>query len=66
MYVCVCRQITDKQIHELCRAGASTMAEVKACLGVASECGKCAGLARAIVSEYQAKPQFSTPYVKAA
>lgn len=61
MYVCICRQITDHQIRELCRNGAG-LAEVRASLGVASECGKCSNVARAIVNECRS----NTPFVNAA
>ncbi|MFM1897695.1 MAG: hypothetical protein RLZZ385_2769 [Pseudomonadota bacterium] len=51
MYVCICRQVTDRQIRELCQSSGAGLAEVRATLGVATECGKCGSLARAIVSE---------------
>ncbi len=59
MYVCICRQITDNQIRDLCRNGCSDLAEVRARLGVASECGKCTRLARSIVSEFTNQVIFS-------
>jgi bacterioferritin-associated ferredoxin len=61
MYVCICRQITDQQIREVCRDGSTRMADIRAKLGVASECGKCGQHARAIISEYT-KP---APFVSA-
>lgn len=54
MYVCICRQITDSQIRELCREGNTSIAEVRARLGVASECGRCSRHARDLVSEFSA------------
>jgi bacterioferritin-associated ferredoxin len=62
MYVCICRQITDNQIRDLCRDGVSTMTDLRAKLGVASECGKCGKLAQTIVKEFTR----STPFVNAA
>lgn len=61
MYVCICRQITDHQIRELCRNGAG-LQELRASLGVASECGRCGSLASSIVNECRAK----APFVNAA
>jgi len=61
MYVCICRQITDQQIRDVCRDGKARMSDIRAHLGVASECGKCGQHARAIISEYSK----STPYVQA-
>ncbi len=62
MYVCICRQITDNQIRDLCRDGVSTMTDLRSKLGVASECGKCGKLAQTIVKEFAR----STPFVNAA
>jgi bacterioferritin-associated ferredoxin len=58
MYVCICRQVTDNQIRDLCREGASDLVEITAKLGVASECGKCGKLARAIVKEFSKAATF--------
>ncbi len=58
MYVCICRQITDNQIRDLCRDGFNDLAEIRARLGVASECGKCTRHARSIVGEFVNPPSF--------
>jgi len=58
MYVCICRQVTDNQIRDLCRGGASSMTDIRSKLGVASECGKCSKLARAIVNEFNKTATF--------
>lgn len=60
MYVCICRQITDQQIREACRNGDSKLAEIRATLGVASECGKCGQHARAIISEFSKPATFAS------
>ena len=61
MYVCICRQITDQQIRDVCRDGVTSMTDVRSRLGVASDCGKCGKLAKNIVKEF-AK---STPFINA-
>lgn len=66
MYVCICRQITDNQIRDLCRDGVSDIAEVRAKLGVAMECGKCCKAARNIVNEFSSKASFIDASVAAA
>ncbi|HJO12413.1 MAG: (2Fe-2S)-binding protein [Gammaproteobacteria bacterium] len=58
MYVCICRQITDNQIRDLCRDGISSLSGVREKLGVASECGKCGQQARIIVNEFNKKALF--------
>jgi bacterioferritin-associated ferredoxin len=61
MYVCICRQITDQQIRDVCRDGVTSMTDLRSRLGVASDCGKCGKLAKNIVKEF-AK---STPFINA-
>ncbi len=58
MYVCICRQITDSQIREVCREGTSRMADIRERLGLASECGKCGRHALSIVSEFKGSATF--------
>ncbi|HJN96699.1 MAG: (2Fe-2S)-binding protein [Gammaproteobacteria bacterium] len=62
MYVCICRQVTDHQIHDVCRGGASNFTDVQAKLGVAKQCGKCVKLAQTIVKQCNK----ATPFVNAA
>ncbi len=58
MYVCICRQVTDHQIRDLCRNGSTNLADIRAKLGVASACGKCSCLAGAIVNEFNKSSAF--------
>ncbi len=58
MYVCICRQITDSQIREVCREGSRGMADIREKLGVASECGKCGRHALSIVSEFKSSASY--------
>lgn len=62
MYICICRQVTDHQIRDVCRGGASNFSAVQAKTGVASECGKCGKLAQTIVKEFSK----STAYIDAS
>lgn len=41
MYVCLCKGVTDKAIKQKVAEGVSSMRELKSCLGVGSQCGKC-------------------------
>ncbi|MCH2323439.1 MAG: (2Fe-2S)-binding protein [Pseudomonadota bacterium] len=58
MYVCICRQVTDHQIRDICRGGANSFSDVQAKTGVASDCGKCGKLAQTIVKEFSKSPDF--------
>ena len=51
MYVCICRRITDSQIRKRCAEGVSTFSELRAELGLASDCGRCGRYAREIIAE---------------
>ena len=51
MYVCLCKGITDSQIRDAVDNGAESLRAVRKQLGVASQCGKCACLAREVISE---------------
>jgi bacterioferritin-associated ferredoxin len=51
MYVCICRQVTCGQIRAAASEGVDSVRVLKEQLGVASECGKCAGCARGVLEE---------------
>jgi bacterioferritin-associated ferredoxin len=51
MYVCICRQITDTQIRDYCADGNASLADIRADLGLASDCGRCGKYARQIIAE---------------
>jgi bacterioferritin-associated ferredoxin len=51
MYVCICRQVTCGQIRAAASEGVDNVRALKEQLGVASECGKCAGCARGVLEE---------------
>ena len=51
MYVCLCKGITDRQIKEAVYDGATTVGQLRKCLGVASQCGKCGVTTREILQQ---------------
>ena len=52
MFVCVCAGITDRQIAEAVYAGASSVDDLSAALGVGIQCGSCVETAMAIIDEH--------------
>ena len=48
MYVCICQKVTERDIHEAVAQGAYRMRDLRKQLGVSSQCGKCAGCAKAV------------------
>lgn len=51
MYVCICKQVTCGQIRAAASAGVNSVRDLRQQLGVASQCGKCAGCARGILEQ---------------
>jgi bacterioferritin-associated ferredoxin len=51
MYVCICHAVTEHQIRSEVHAGAGSLREVSARLGVATRCGKCGKCARRLIHE---------------
>lgn len=55
MYVCVCRAVTDRQIHHAVRDGVVTFEQLRMELGVARNCGRCRPMAMQIFHEARAQ-----------
>lgn len=51
MYVCLCKGVTDSQIKEAIFEGATSVSQLRKCLGVASQCGKCGITTREILQQ---------------
>ncbi|MFM1850155.1 MAG: hypothetical protein RL446_994 [Pseudomonadota bacterium] len=46
MFICVCRAVTEQQIHEAVGRGACTLKDLRNELGIAQECGSCGRCAK--------------------
>lgn len=57
MYVCLCQGVTDGQIREAILDGCCSYREVRNATGVATQCGKCACLAKEVVRDTLAELQ---------
>jgi len=52
MYICLCQGVTDGQIRSAIQGGCcSTYRDVRVALGVGTQCGKCACVAKQITRE---------------
>jgi len=51
MYICICHAVTDRQIRACIEDGATSMRELRKCLGVGTQCGKCATHVRDMLKE---------------
>lgn len=52
MYVCVCKGVTDKRIRQAVDQGCSSLRQLRAELGVASQCGQCGRCARSVMDQH--------------
>jgi bacterioferritin-associated ferredoxin len=52
MIVCVCNNISDREIRQAVDMGLSTMAELRRDLGIATCCGKCGSCAKQVLADY--------------
>ncbi len=60
MYVCVCLAVTDSQINNaVCSGSCRNMRELRQCLGVTSQCGRCGKSAHQVLK--QALAETTTP-----
>jgi bacterioferritin-associated ferredoxin len=51
MYICICHQITDRQIRLVVERGADSLGAVQQELPVGGCCGRCVESAQALISE---------------
>ena len=51
MYICICHQITDRQIRRAVQQGVSSLGELQLQLPVGGCCGRCVESAEALIAE---------------
>lgn len=51
MYVCLCKGISDRAIRQAVEEGARSWRDVREQTGCATQCGKCAGIGKAITRD---------------
>ncbi len=59
MYVCLCQGVTDGQIRDAIYEGCCSYRDVRESLGVGTQCGKCACLAKQMVRDTLSEVQSS-------
>jgi len=52
MYVCICNEVTDREIKHATNKGACSMKDLRNSLNVATTCGRCADCAKGLLKEY--------------
>ncbi|AJQ94077.1 (2Fe-2S)-binding protein [Gynuella sunshinyii] len=53
MYICICENVTERQLRAEVRNGACSLSQARRVCGVARRCGVCARQARLIILEEQ-------------
>ncbi len=61
MIVCICNNVSDRDIRKAVDAGMHTMRELRQNLGVATCCGKCNACARQVLRESLADARQAQP-----
>lgn len=56
MYICICHQITDRQILHAVKQGAGSLGELQLQLPVGACCGRCVESAEALIVEQRDAP----------
>jgi bacterioferritin-associated ferredoxin len=51
MYICLCNAVTERQVKECAKAGARTVDQLAAELGVGASCGRCRDCAARVLDE---------------
>lgn len=51
MYVCLCKGVTDRDIHTAIEAGARNLRDLTAALGIGRDCGQCARLSKQLLRD---------------
>jgi bacterioferritin-associated ferredoxin len=66
MYVCICQQVTDREIQQAVSLGATRMRDLTKHLGVASNCGRCAETAKCVLQDALAEERMQASCLQAA
>lgn len=66
MYICICEQVTDTQIKNAIKEGATSVRDLKKELGIASQCGQCGQCAKALLKEHSCKKTCQKVTAKAS
>ncbi|MEM1089303.1 MAG: (2Fe-2S)-binding protein [Pseudomonadota bacterium] len=53
--ICVCNAVSEKQIREAIRGGASSIGDLRAQTGCATNCGSCVDMAISLLDEHRSE-----------
>lgn len=61
MYICVCRAVSDRQVKQAVKDGACSLRDLRQCLGVTEDCGRCAKAALDVLRAQEARDNRQQP-----
>lgn len=66
MIVCICNNVSDRDIHSAVRDGITTINGLRDELGVSACCGKCRSCAKKILNDVQGTQESAMPVLMMA
>ncbi len=51
MYICICHAVTDSDIHQVVKRGASSFKDLSNATGCGTQCGSCVAQVRQVMNE---------------
>ena len=61
MYVCICHEVTDRDIKHAANRGASSMKDLRESLNVSSSCGRCSSSVKELLKESLSHTSWREP-----
>ncbi len=55
MFVCICHNVTDKELRAMVQQGKGSLRDIKKEIEIARQCGKCIRLANQVITEEMEK-----------
>jgi bacterioferritin-associated ferredoxin len=55
MYVCICNAVTEREVRECARKGATCVEDLTVQLGIGAGCGRCTECAAEVLEEARGK-----------
>lgn len=52
MYICICHEVTDREIKQAAKSGASSMNDLRNSLNVGTSCGRCSDCVKDILKDF--------------
>jgi bacterioferritin-associated ferredoxin len=58
MYICLCKAVTDQDIHDAIDDGAHTVTQLADSCGAGTGCGRCQQMAQELIDQHLTEAQY--------